>query len=186
MSSLLKPFVPILCVGSKFDTPIYYIGMKTDEKEMVKLTEDMTCQSKAERELNRIRQEMGKLWLNANVGRMHLFNTDSDITKREDFLQFQMELHDVYKPLYFLPVDKPDAVKISEEDKQTWQKNEDIFVAAFIATRHPTWKVLYVVPKGSTSDHREVIIEKATEKRRIHFWATHDQFVHEAELDILN
>ena len=186
MSNLLPAFKPVVWATSKFDVPVYYVVMKNDEREMVKLSEGMACKTKADGELIRIRREMGKAWFDANIGKLHQFNTDSDITKREDFLQFQMEMYDVYKPLSSLPVDKPDAVKISEEDKMTWQKNEDAFIAAFIATRHPTWKVLYVVPKGNVSGHRQIIIEKDTEKRRIHFWATHDQFIHEAEFDVLN
>lgn len=184
MSNLLSPFVPILCVGSKFDTPIYYIGMKTDEKEMVKLTEDMTCESKAQRELNRIRQEMGNLWLKANVGRMQLFNTDSDITKREDFLQFQMELYNRYRPLPCLPVMASHTDCIHKDDMNSWKKNEKVFIGAYIATKHPTWTVRSVLERGSMG--HEIFVEKDGETRRVLFCATGNTFIHDADARPIN
>jgi len=174
-------FEPHLASREVSGNAIWYVRIKTGAGEFITLSDETACKPVAAREMRRIRQEMAEQWLDRNVTRFKKHNDPKGISKGDDFLQFQMELYDYYKPLTELPVLEPYIESMKDEDRKTWKKNMDVFIAAYIATKHPSWTVLSVAPRSGIFHNREVIVEKDSEKRRILFWATENAFHHQAD-----
>ncbi|WP_315921705.1 hypothetical protein [Mesorhizobium sp. SP-1A] len=160
-------------------TALWCVRIKNGAGDIITLSQETVYKPVAARDLRRIHQEMSELWLKRNAARIKEYNPIA-ISKRDDFLKFRMYLYDRYRPLENLPSSEPCTEYIAEGDQKMWKSKTDVFTAAYISTKHPSWTVQSVSQTSSILHDREVIVEKDAVQCRILFWVTNNAFHHKA------
>lgn len=174
--TVLEPHVASRSIEGK---EVWCVQIKTLSGELINLSDQTASKPVAMRDLRRIRYEMAEQWLERNASKVKKHNNKERISNRDDFFQLRMELHGRYNPLPCLPVLNHETDTIHKDDAIHWKKNKNLFIGAYIATKHPTWTVLMVNDRGFMG--HELFVEKNGVTYRILFYATENTFFHDAD-----